>query len=157
MRYFYITVGIIYTIICSPVLAWDCGQLPEEWAKEANLVFEGKVVGITPVYFKSTDQLTGRKITFKVSNVLLGEAGNEITVSTGIFGDSPGYPFLCQSRYTVYAIQTDNGLSTNACFPNKGSEDVPSYDKLEELIFVENAKTSAAKSYLDKLSRCNEK
>jgi len=120
------------------------------------MVFEGKVIGIENVLSEDSQSIVGRRITFKVENTVTGVVPTEITLNTGVFGDSPGYPFLCESRYVVYAVHTEDGMATSLCFPNKALENAPTPEQLELMLSQRNMSVGNFDFYLQKMSSCGE-
>lgn len=136
-------------------LAWDCPAAPEATAGTATLVFEGKVTGITTLHEKGSDEIIGRTITFATSRILRGDYQHTVTLNTGTFGDSPGYPFLCAEQYLVYAIETDTETHTDVCLPNKPLGDTPGYEEMEKIIFSGNTEPDKFQYYVKKLTQCS--
>ena len=127
MRYWQIAIVFISSVFISSVSAWQCDPFPEEWAKKATIIFEGTVINISPGFFEKSNGMTGRDITFEVTKTISGKKYSEITVTTGLFGVSPGCPFLCGSKYIVYACHSEHGISTNVCYANKSLDNTPSF------------------------------
>ena len=152
-----LTMVMLMSVLVPPVIAWECEEPPEKLANAATLVFEGKVTHITPVTDKESKELIGRKITFAVSRTLTGEEENRVSVITGLFSDSPGYPFLCDEMYRVYASEHGSEIRTDACFPNKPLGDAPNYEELEKLIFSGNTEVGKFQYYINKLTQCQDR
>lgn len=151
-----ITIGCIFSMLLPSVYAWDCGSSHEDWAKNANIIFEGNVIKISPRYHSKSQEMSGRDITFEVTNTIYGKKYKEINVSTGLFGISPGHPFLCGSKYLVYSSESANGISTHACYPNKPLDNKLDYAELEQILLVGDSDDSQQQFYLNKLSSCGE-
>ena len=142
------------SVWCTSALAWDCSGSQAATAESATLVFEGKVTGITTLHEKGSDEIIGRTITFATSRILRGDYQHTVTLNTGTFGDSPGYPFLCGEQYRVYAIETNTETRTDACFPNRPLGDTPGYEEMEKIIFSGNTENNKFQFYVNKLTKC---
>ena len=152
-----LTILILMSVLMPHAFAWECGESPEKLANAATLAFEGKVTHISPVTDKESNELIGRKITFAVSRTLSGEVEDNVSVITGIFGDSPGYPFLCGETYRVFANEHGNEARTDVSYPNKPIGDAPNYEQLEKLIFSGNTEAVKFQYYINKLTQCQDK
>lgn len=140
---------LIILLSTAPITSysWECGS---KWNNEGNIVFSGVVVNIKPIL--ESNVLHGREITFKSTS----ESGVTYIVTTGLFGASPGYPFLCGSKYLVHATNTNGRTVTNACHKIKALDGSPEYDVLENVILIGNEGESLRKRYLQKISECHE-
>jgi hypothetical protein len=100
----------------SSALACDCLDLsPSESFREADVVFEGELIGI-----KSTSESFPNETayTFRVKKWLKGgQPGREVTLLQGSF-DCDAYFFL-DVVYRVYARRHEGQLSSGSCFANE--------------------------------------
>ena len=149
-----IIIFCIISMLVPPVYAWECGSSHEEWASKANIIFEGNVIKISPRYDSKTQEMSGRDITFEVTNTIYGKNYKELKISTGLFGFSTGYPFLCGSKYLVHASESVGEISTNVCYPNTPLDNKLDYNELEEILLVDDYNNSQQQFYLNKLSSC---
>lgn len=149
-----IIIFCIFSMLVPSVHAWECGSSHEESANNANTIFEGNVIKISPRYDSKSQEMSGRDITFEVTNTIYGKKYKELKISTGLFGSSPGYPFLCGSKYIVYASEYTDGISTNTCYPNRPLDNKLDYDELEKILLVGDNNNSRQQFYLNKLSSC---
>jgi|GEM_PF-2772385 len=125
---------LIVLITSFPASGWDCQRkTPDEWFSSSDIVFEGKVVYKRSIFYGEGHAIDSTDVTFKVLNVDKGDLADLVKVRTGVFDDSPGYPFLCEETYKVYAIKDDEGIyRTSVCQPVKPlNENAPTYEELE--------------------------
>lgn len=150
-----IIVSAVLVMQVTQAHSYVCGDKDVE-GKKADIVFEGKVKHVEAVYQKDNtiDIFNGRKITFEVTKPIKGKLGKTVTLTTGIFGYSAGYPFLCGSKYIVYAHISDNTIYTNECYPNKPLDDTPDYDALEVILLCQKGTKSQIKKYGNKMWNC---
>ena len=144
---------LLLLIALSPITSysWECGS---NWNNEGNLSFSGVVVGISPIL--EGNVVHGREITFRIINQTSSGAGNVQTVTTGLFGASPGYPFLCGSKYLVHATNANGHTVTNACHKIEVLDKSPGYDALEGIVLVGSEGELKKELYLQRLSECHE-
>lgn len=144
---------LLLLISLSPIISysWECGS---NWNNEGNLNFSGVVVGISPILEGNVAH--GREIMFRIINQTSSDADDVQTVTTGLFGASSGYPFLCGSKYLVHATNTNGHTVTNTCYKIEVLDNSPGYDSLEKIVLVSSEGESKRELYLQSLSECHE-
>jgi hypothetical protein len=91
-------------------------------AEDAQAVFVGQVVGITPVTPPATGETVppmpflARRVSFKVTESLRGGVDDTVEVYTGSGGGDCGFSFSKGKSYLVYARRAASGqLTTGIC------------------------------------------
>lgn len=142
---------VLLAFVYANAYSWECGS---NWNNEGNINFEGQVVGIRTLHTEGEPY--GREIEFRVISASTSEFSDIQTVTTGLFGVSPGYPFLCGSKYHVYATNNNGRIVTNECYKIEILDNSPGYDALESIVLVGSEGESKREHYLQKLSVCHE-
>jgi hypothetical protein len=116
--------GLVF-VVPGEALACSCAPTPsfEKAVKDADAVFAGVVVSSEqtsgrPGFFGSTPY--GNFVyTFEVDEVVSGDVGPTVEVSSHSSGATCGIRFRGRVRYLVFAYESRRGLETSLCSPTE--------------------------------------